>query len=89
MESLKKIGGINLLILLIYMGLIHVTSTGPERELGVLVFAAMAIVFHVGVNVLIAIVQFIRKEKNAKSYLLSAVIVLVVGFSACFGSAAI
>lgn len=86
MESLKKIGGINLLILLIYMGLINVSNTGHERELGVLVFAAIAISFHVGINVLLAIILFFKKDKNAKSFLLSAVIVLAVGFSTCLGS---
>jgi hypothetical protein len=86
MESLKKIGGINLLILLLYMGLINVSSTGPERELGVLVFAATAITFHVGINILLAVILFFKKDKNARAFLLSAVIVLVVGFSTCLGS---
>lgn len=89
MENIKTIAGINLLVLLIYMGLINVSSTGAERELAVLLIAAFVIVFHVVLNLLIALVLFIRKNKQAKSFLLSAFIVLVIGFSTCLGSTAI
>lgn len=86
MSDIKQIAGINLLILLLYMVLINVSSTGSERELGLLIFSSFAIVAHVAVNVLIAIVFFIKKKNSAKSYLLSAAIVLVIGFSSCLGS---
>jgi hypothetical protein len=86
MEDIKRIGGINLAILVGYMLLINITSTGPERGLGVAIFAAMAIIAHVAITGLIAIVFFIQKKRSAPSYLLSAVLVLVIGFSACLGS---
>ncbi len=86
MEQIKKIAGINLAILLGYMLLVNVTNTGPERGLEVAIFSAMLIVAQVGLNVLVAIIFFVQKKSSAKSYLLSALIVLVIGFSACLGS---
>ncbi len=89
MADIKKIAGINLAILLLYMVLINVTSNGYERQLAVLVLAAFAIGIQVVLNFLIAIVLFIKKRPEARSFLLSAVLVLVIGFSSCFGSAMI
>lgn len=87
MEDIKKVGGFNLLILIVYMIITNVGSTGPERELAVAVIAAMLIVFHVGLNVVVAIVFYIKKNNKAGSaFLLSAGLVLVIGFSACLGS---
>jgi hypothetical protein len=86
MEEIKKVAGINLAILLGYMLLINVANTGPERGLGVAIFSAMLIVVQVGLNVLVAIIHFVQKKRSAKSYLLSALLVLIIGFSACLGS---
>lgn len=90
MEHIKKIGGINLIVLAAYMILFNVTATGGgEAGLQVLVFAAMAIGVHVFVTFAVSIVLFFTGDPRAKAFLLSSVAVLVIGFSACLGSAAL
>jgi hypothetical protein len=89
MSDLKKIVGINLLILVIYSLLIHFTSSGGEEELVILVLSAFAVGGHVAITVIVALVYFFsRNAPMGKAFLLSALVVLVVGFSACLGSAA-
>ena len=87
MSDIKKIVGINLCIMLAYMVLINITSIGQERELAVVVFSAFAVGVHVAISVLVAIIFFI--QKNPKAFLLSAGLVLLIGFSACLGSTAL
>lgn len=89
MQEIKKIVGINLIILVIYMIVINVTSPASDRGLSILVSSMVFIGVHVGINLLVAIVLFIQKHKNAKYYLLSTLVVGVIGFSACWGSAMI
>lgn len=89
MKDIRKIAGINLLIMLAYMVVINLTSTGQERELAVLLLSAFAVGIHVAISVLIAVIFFIQKNPMAKAFLLSAGLVLVIGFSSCLGSVAI
>jgi hypothetical protein len=88
--SLKKVAGINLAILLIYTLIANATATGHERGLQVMVLLAMLIAVHTGIVFLISIIHFASKNKVAgRNFLLSALIVLVIGFSVCFGSASL
>jgi hypothetical protein len=89
MSDIKKIVGINLFVMLMYMLLINVTSLGQERELAVLLFSAFAVGIHVAISILVAVIFFIQKNPKAKAFLLSAGLVLLIGFSACLGSTAI
>lgn len=89
MKDIRKIVGINLLVMVVYMILINVTSTGQERALAVLVFSAFAVGIHVAISILVAVIFFIQKNPSAKAFLLSAGIVLVIGFSSCLGSASL
>jgi hypothetical protein len=89
MKDIRKIVGINLLVMLVYMILINVTSLGQERQLAVLVFSAFAVGIHVAISILVSVIFFIQKNPRAKAFLLSAGIVLVIGFSSCLGSASI
>jgi hypothetical protein len=89
MSNIKKIVGINLCIMLVYMVLINITSVGQERQLAVLVFSAFAVGVHVAISVLVAIIFFIQKNPQAQAFLLSAGLVLLIGFSACLGSTAL
>lgn len=89
MSDIKKIVGINLCIMLAYMVLINITSVGQERSLAVLVFSAFAVGVHVAISVLVAIIFFIQKNPQAQAFLLSAGLVLLIGFSACLGSTAL
>lgn len=86
MKAIKTSAGINLLILLMYTLVISLYS--GDNAL-VILFALLVLVgIHVAVNVVLAIVFFVRGEKpRGKAFLLSALIVLVVGFSSCWGSA--
>lgn len=89
MQHLKKIAGINLLILLAYTVIIFaVNVNGSGRSLGILATAMVVIGIHVFINVILAIIFFIQKDKErGMAFLLSSLIVLVIGFSSCFGSA--
>ena len=91
MKNFGKIIGINLIILLVYSVLayfINGTSGGSSGydALGYGFILMVFLVPHVLVNLIIAIVKFVRKEKElGSSYLLSMFIVAIVGFSSCAG----
>jgi hypothetical protein len=88
MNKLGRVAGINLLILFCYMVLIYVSNQGTgEAELGILLLAAFSIAVHVFLNFVLGI-YFVFKQDKAmgRAFLLSAGIVLVVGFSSCFGA---
>ena len=91
MNSFKKVAGINLAILLIYTLLSNIgASSGSERGLQVVVLMALLICIHTGINFLASIVFFIQKNRvQGRNFLLSALIVLVIGFSACLGTASL
>ena len=88
MNEIKKIAGYNLLVLLIYTILLHFTGGGPEKSLNILVFSAIIIGIHVLVDLVACAYFFSNHNKPmGKAWLLSAGIVLVIGFSTCLGSA--
>jgi hypothetical protein len=90
MNSIKKVAGINLLILIVYTLLINLvsnTSSGGEAGLGVAILMMVAVALHVGVLMLAMLIFFISKKNvEGRTFLLSALIILVIGFSACLGS---
>jgi hypothetical protein len=90
MNSIKKVAGINLLILIVYTLLINLVSTntgGGEAGLGVAILMMVAVILHVGVLMLAMLIFFISKKNvEGRTFLLSALIILVIGFSACLGS---
>lgn len=92
MEQLKKIVGINLGIMLIYTILMQAwaqLSGGTEyMSIGVLIFSMYIIAAHVAINLAIAIGYFFKSNHDmGKAFLLSTLIVLLVGFSSCWGNA--
>jgi hypothetical protein len=91
MTSLKKIAGVNLVILLIYSILIHVLSGGGrDASLGIMIMSAFVIGSHVIICLIITAATYGNKNKElGKAWLLSTGIVLLVGFSTCLGNAAL
>ena len=90
MNGLKKIGGYNLLILLIYTLFVSVIATGNQRQMGFMIYMAMLIAVHVGINFIVSLIFFAQRNKiMGRNYLLSALLVLVIGFSTCFGVASL
>jgi len=88
MNSLKKIAGLNLLIMLIYTLLVSVLSTGNQWQMGFMIFMAVLIAVHVGINFIVSLIFFVQRNRNmGRNYLLSALLVLAIGFSTCFGIA--
>ena len=86
MEHVKKIAGINLLILVAYILLFNLVDRGDsEAGLAFLLLSAFTIGLHVFITLVVSIALFIKKDPRAKAFLLSSVAVLVIGFSACFG----
>lgn len=92
MKPLGKIAGFNLLALLAYSILIHVEALADKSEAGmaVLVMSAFAVGLHVVVCFIVAVGLFIAERKPlGNAWLMTAGIVLVIGFSTCLGNAAI
>ena len=93
MKPLKKIAGINLAILLAYtvlLGVVTHESSGQYKGLGTMMALAVAISLHVCVTIILSLYYFVRSNNpNGKAYLLSSLLVLVVGFSACVGAGSI
>ena len=89
MSDLKRIVGVNLIILLLYSLLIYVSAGRDEGELAILLLSAFAVGGHVTILFIVALVYFFSGNMQfGKAFLLSALVVLVIGFSACLGSAA-
>jgi len=90
MTDFRKIAAYNLIALLIYTVMANIAATGKERQLGVMILLAGLVSLHVAGNLLAAIVFFIqRNNTKGRAFLLSALIVLLIGFSACWGSASL
>jgi hypothetical protein len=87
MNNLKKITGVNLMILVIYLGLfgVMVAQATGEDGLGPLILGMLFLGLQVGINFVVAVVKFFRREPDAPAYLISAIVVLVIGFSSCLG----
>jgi hypothetical protein len=94
MKEIKKIAGYNLLIVLIIMILLRVfsiTSSGELDEsnqqygnLGTYILAALIVLMGFLVNITLGIIYFAKKDKElGRAFLLSAFLVLLVGFSSC------
>ena len=92
MKSLKKIAGTNLLVILAYSILIRVMSMGAghnEEGLAIAILSAFAVGIHVVICLIVAAVYSSDKERGlGKAWLLSAGIVLLIGFSVCLGNTA-
>ena len=89
MKLRKKLIYINLGLLLIYTILIIFVSFkgGRENEINRLVLMASAIFYHILINLILgAIFYFDGKKEVGKAFLLSASVVLLIGFSSCIAS---
>ncbi|MFI5203220.1 MAG: hypothetical protein ACHQF2_01900 [Flavobacteriales bacterium] len=69
---------INLIILAVYMGFYSVFKD-PEQMFG----SAFLVLFHILGNVLLAVFNTNQDRTAANTYLLSAVLVLLIGFPTC------
>ena len=88
MRSLKKIAGINLVLILVYSALIRLANgTADKASLGIMIMSAYAIALHVLICVIVSALH--KNKAIGKSWLLSAGIVLVIGFSVCLGNASL
>ncbi len=90
MEKAKKIITVNLFILVGLMSLFFFpslsTKGGSHNNLGFAIGAMIVIAVQAFVNLMAAGFYWYKNKKElGKSHLLSMFIVLIVGFSACFG----
>lgn len=87
MNTTTKILGINLIVLLIYT-LLSLAISGTEYEAGMSfgIMMMLAVPAHAAINLILAVVYFIRKNNAAGlACLISVGGVGLIGFSACFG----
>jgi hypothetical protein len=88
MSQLKKILGINILILLGYTLLIHANASKGGEGLDVVLESMLAVGLQVAINFIVSMIHFSTKNDSlGKAFLLSTAVVLVIGFSTCWGSA--
>lgn len=80
------IAGVNLVVLFAYSSLIHLNARPEGMSTGVIIQLAYAIAIHVFLCLVISLSGLVEKKGLNKAWLLSAGIVLVVGFSTCMGS---
>ena len=69
----------NLGILLLYTVLVRFSAEGSEKGLEIMFYSALLIGVHVLVNLMLAALV----GQNKKAFLLSALLVLLIGFSTC------
>lgn len=87
MKSLKSIAGYNLLAILAYSVLIRLAAGG---DMGILIISAFAVGLHVVTALVISgFYASDKKKEEARAWLLTALLVLLVGFSTCLGNAAL
>jgi hypothetical protein len=94
MKSFGKIAGINLAIVLAYSALARLLVSGTQgsndRSMGLVLFSAFAVGAHVIVCVG-AMIGFFASGNGEKgrSWLATAGLVLLIGFSVCLGNASL
>ena len=97
MKPMRKVAMWNMIILLIYSIVIFSLIFLPDRSsdhmigLGFMIMMMFAVAIHATINLFIAIFLFARATDNdlAKAFLASSGLVLLVGFSTCWGGAAL
>lgn len=92
MEQNKKIIWINLAILLIYTVIIQlageIQSDSGHKPLFILAYTMSTIIVHLGINIFITVFFFYKDDSDkGKALVLSSLLVILVGFSTCWGSA--
>lgn len=88
MNSVSKVTGINLAILLVYSLIIRFSSAGSEKALGILIVSAMVITAHVFIMLIICAILYAGGQKDkGRAFLLSSGLVLLIGFSSCWANA--
>ena len=87
MHPMVKVGRLNLIILLVYAGVIIVISflSAPEEAFAAwLLWTGLAMLVQGGINLAAAIVLFImRKAGMGAGALVSGFVLLIIGFSSC------
>ena len=87
MHPMVKVGRLNLIILLVYAGLILVISfiSAPgEALMAWLLWVGLAMLAQGGINIIAALVLFImRKGLLGAGALVSGFVILIIGFSSC------
>lgn len=93
MKSFGKVAGINLAVVLAYSAVIRLLSTGGsgnDRSMGIVIYSAFAVGFHVAVCLLVMIIMFSSgKRESGRVWLGTAGAVLLIGFSVCLGNGAL
>jgi hypothetical protein len=95
MKSLGRIALINILVILAYSSIIRLIAWGGSRGgneagLGIAIVSALVVGMHVLICLIGAGAYYSNKKKDlGKAWLLSAGVVLLVGFSTCLGNASL
>lgn len=90
MDEIKKVVGINLILILVINISIRITSNykNHDRSFAILGGVASLIILQTIVNLILGIVfAIMNRGKLAKSFFISIGVVLVIGFSTCWANA--
>lgn len=89
MNVKTKVIGLNLIVLGLYHVLMNIITPrdGLHGNLAIMIFLAVLIAAHVAISLITGFVlRFNEKKKLGNAFLLSAGVILLVGFSACLGT---
>ena len=88
MQEIKKVVGVNLLIFVAYTVLSHFSSSSRDGGGdGNLMISGLAIWIQAPVNFFLCLNNFSKGKKElGRAYLLSLSLILLIGFSTCFGA---
>lgn len=85
MKTIGKIAGINILLLLLFMVFIIADSNGGDNSAFLFTYA-FVIAALAAINGIAGVIQFIMGHNDlGKACLISAGLVLLIGFSTCYG----
>jgi len=90
MNEIKRVVGINLIVILFINVLIRITSNYEHRDRSWAIMGGVAslILLQLVVNLILGVVfALMNKGKLAKPFFISIGVVLVIGFSTCWANA--
>ncbi len=86
LKEVGKIAGVNLIIVLFYTAFSYAISPKNNHDYSFLIFMMMFIAAQAFINLVLSIIFFVKGDTaKGLAFLLSIGVVLVLGFSSCFG----
>ena len=86
-ENTNRIVPINILIVFVLLIILGIFSPLEEQSSNLLAYGPWIVITQVVINLLIAFTLMIQRKKTGKTFLLAALVTLVMGSIGCFAMA--